>query len=173
MSFGLEILTFAHVVISLVGIASGVVVLSGLLRARRLDSWTALFLSSTVLTSVSGFFFPVHRFMPSHAVGILSLIALSIAIYARYGRHMAGHWRAGYVTTAMLALYLNMFVLVAQLFAKVPALKAVAPTQSEPPFGITQLSVLVVFIALTVAAARRFARLRDAVPILPAVTTSA
>src|SRR5947209_15524669 len=156
MSLGLTIFTIVHAIISLIGIFSGFFVLAGLLSARRLDGWTAIFLISTVLTSVTGFFFPVHRFMPSHGVGILSLIVLSVAIYARYGRNLAGHWRWTYVVTAMLAFYFNVFVLVAQLFAKVPALKAIAPTQSEPPFGITQLSVLLVFVAFTIAAARRF-----------------
>ena len=172
MSLGLTIFTIVHVLIGLVGIFSGFVVLAGLLSARRLDGWTAIFLTSTVLTSVTGFFFPVHRFMPSHGVGILSLVVLSIAIYARYGRNLTGRWRWAYVVTAMLAFYFNMFVLVAQLFAKVPALKALAPTQSEPPFGITQLSVLLVFVALTIAAARRFHNFSTSAPILPPVATS-
>ena len=173
MSLGLTVFTIVHVVISLIGIFSGFVVLTGLLTARRLDGWTAIFLASTVLTSVTGFFFPVHRFMPSHGVGILSLLVMSIAIYARYGRNLADHWRWTYVVTAMLAFYFNVFVLVAQLFAKVPALKAIAPTQSEPPFGITQLSVLLVFVTLTIAATRRFRNLPAAAPILRPAPTSA
>jgi len=106
----------------------------GLLVAKRLDGWTTLFLASTVLTSVTGFLFPFSRFLPSHGVGILSLLALAIAIFARYGRHLSGLWRRTYAITAVIALYLNVFVLIVQLFQKVPALKAIAPTQSEAPF---------------------------------------
>ncbi|MGH9509673.1 MAG: hypothetical protein ACRD2Q_09340 [Terriglobales bacterium] len=149
-------LVFVHVVISLVGIVSGLVVAFGMLAANRLDRWTALFLASTVATSLSGFPLPADRFLPSHAVGIVSLLVLPVAIFARYGRHLAGIWRGTYVVTAMIALYLNVFVLVVQLFLKVPALKALAPTQSEPPFALAQGVVLLVFIALTVAAAMRF-----------------
>ncbi|HEV8378519.1 MAG TPA: hypothetical protein VGP99_06680 [Tepidisphaeraceae bacterium] len=173
MSLGLTIFTIVHVIISLIGVFSGFVVLAGLLSARRFDGWTAIFLTSTVLTSVTGFFFPVHHFMPSHGVGILSLLLLPVAIYARYGRNLIGHWRWTYVLTAMLAFYFNVFVLVVQLFVKVPALKTIAPTQSEPPFGITQLSVLLVFVAFTIAAARRFRNLPAALPILQPAATSA
>jgi hypothetical protein len=148
--------TLAHVVISLVGIFAGFAVLLGLLTAKRLDGWTALFLATTVATSVTGFLFPFHRFLPSHAVGIVSLLILPVAIFARYGRHLAGHWRPVYAVTAMIALYLNVFVLVAQAFMKVPALKALAATQSEPPFVVTQLVVLALFVVLTVVAAIRF-----------------
>src|SRR5205085_1516521 len=142
----LTILTLIHVVISLTGIVSGFVVLFGLLRDRRLDGWTAFFLGTTVATSVTGFFFPVHRFMPSHGVGILSLLVLGIAICARYARHLIGAWRKTYVISAIVALYFNIFVGIVQAFAKVPALKTLAPTQSEPPFKFTQLTVLVLFI---------------------------
>ena len=156
MIFGMSTFTFAHVVLSLVGIGSGFVVVLGLLTAKRLDGWTALFLATTVLTSVTGFFFPFHRFLPSHAVGILSLIVLALAISALYVRHLAGAWRRTYVISVVIALYFNVFVLVAQLFQKVPALRAMAPTQSEPPFKITQLAVLALFIALAILAAMRF-----------------
>jgi len=156
MILGITTLTFAHVLLSLIGIFAGFFVVLGLLTAKRLDGWTALFLVSTVATSVTGFMFPFHKFLPSHAFGILSLIVLPIAMFARYGRHLAGGWRRTYAITAMIALYLNVFVLIAQLFMKVPALKAVAPTQSEPPFKITQLVVLVLFVALTIAAAKKF-----------------
>lgn len=148
--------TLFHVALSLVGIVAGFVVAAGLLRSKRLDGWTAVFLATTVATNVTGFFFPVHRFMPSHAVGILSLLVLAVAILARYRRHLAGHWRSVYVVTAVLALYLNFFVLIAQLFQKVPALKATAPTQSEPPFVATQSAALVLFTVLAVVAAIRF-----------------
>ena len=156
MILGMTTFTLVHVVISLIGIGSGLVVTVGLLSARRFDGWTALFLVSTVLTSVTGFLFPFHGFKPSYGVGIISMIALAIAIFARYGRHLAGGWRRTYAITAMISLYLNVFVLVAQLFMKVPALNVLAPTQSEPPFLITQLVVLILFVALTIFAAKKF-----------------
>jgi hypothetical protein len=148
--------TLVHVVISLVGIASGLVVLFGLLRGRDLDRWTLLFLTTTVLTSVTGFGFPFQRFLPSHAVGIVSLMALALAIYARYPRRLAGAWRRIFVVGAVLSLYLNVFVLVVQLFLKVPALNALAPTQSESPFQLTQLVFLLLFVVLGVVAVMRF-----------------
>jgi hypothetical protein len=156
MSSGLAVFTFLHVLLSLAGILAGLVVVFGFLTAKRLDGWTAVFLSTTVLTSVTGFLFPVHKFMPSHAVGIISLIFLALAIFARYSRHLSGGWRRTYVISGIIALYLNVFVLVAQLFQKVPALKALAPTQSESPFNIAQLTVLILFVILGVLAARRF-----------------
>ena len=156
MIFGMTTFTLVHVLLSLIGIFSGFVVVFGLLVAKRLDGWTTLFLASTVLTSVTGFLFPFHGFLPSHGVGILSLFALAIAIFARYGRHLAGLWRRTYVITAVIALYLNVFVLIVQLFQKVPALKAIAPTQSEAPFKVTQLVALVIFVVLGGSAAIRF-----------------
>lgn len=115
-----------------------------------------MFLISTALTSVTGFFFPFHGVTPAVIVGIISVVLLAIAIVARYARHLAGSWRWIYVVTAMIALYLNVFVLVVQLFQKVPALKAMAPTQSEPPFAVAQLVVLALFVLLTIVAAIRF-----------------
>jgi len=156
MIFGMTTFTLVHVLLSLIGIFSGFVVVFGLLVAKRLDGWTTLFLASTVLTSVTGFLFPFHGFLPSHGVGILSSLALAIAIFARYGRHLAGLWRRTYVITAVIALYLNVFVLIVQLFQKVPALKAIAPTQSEAPFKVTQLVALVLFVVLASFAAIRF-----------------
>jgi hypothetical protein len=156
MSIGLAVFTLFHVAISLIGILSGFIVLYGLLSAQKLEGWTAVFLVTTVGTSVTGFFFPVHHFMPSHGVGILSLIVLSIAIYALYSRRLARSWRWIYAVSAMIALYLNFFVLIVQLFLKVPALKALAPTQSEPPFKVTQAAALVFFVVVTIAAAVRF-----------------
>jgi hypothetical protein len=152
----LTIFTLVHVLISLVGILSGFVVMFGLLVGNRLGGWTSLFLSTTVATSVTGFLFPVDHFMPSHAVGIISLVVLAIAIYARYPRRLAGAWRKTYAVTAMISLYLNVFVAIVQAFQKVPALKVLAPTQSEPPFKLTQLLVLAVFVALAILAAIRF-----------------
>ncbi|HWF48055.1 MAG TPA: hypothetical protein VG168_13690 [Bryobacteraceae bacterium] len=148
--------TIFHVVLSLVGIGSGLVVLFGLLTSRRFDGWTLLFLATTAATSVTGFLFPFHRFLPSHAVGILSLIVLCIAIVARYTFQLAGPWRTTYVISATIALYFNVFVVIAQMFQKIPSLKALAPTQSEPPFQFTQLLVLIVFVVLCIFAARRF-----------------
>ena len=124
MMLGMSLATFTlvHVIISLIGIFSGFIVLSGLLSAKRLNGLTALFLLTTVLTSVTGFGFPFDHLLPSHKVGIISLVVLAIAIPARYSFHMAGKWRWIYVVTAMIALYLNVFVLVVQSFEKVPAL---------------------------------------------------
>lgn len=148
--------TLFHVVLSLIGIGSGFVVLAGLLTGKRLDGWTAWFLATTVATSVTGYGFPVHQLLPSHIVGAISLLVLAIAIFARYSRQLAGVWRRGFVICATLALYLNVFVAVVQAFEKIPALKASAPTQKEPPFLVTQLVVLLVFVGLTVLAAKKF-----------------
>lgn len=148
--------TLFHVLLSLVGIGSGFVVLYGLLTSRRLEGWTTIFLATTVATSVTGFLFPVQHFMPSHGVGIVSLILLGFAIYARRVRQYAGAWGRTYAVTAVLSLYLNVFVLIVQSFQKVPALKTLAPTQSEPPFQIVQLSVLLLFVAFTILSAVRF-----------------
>ncbi len=148
--------TKLHVVLSLIGIVSGLVVMYGLLVGQKLNRWTALFLISTALTSVTGFFFPFHGVTPAIVVGLISVVLLAVAIVARYARHLAGAWRWIYVVSAMIALYLNVFVLVVQLFQKVPALKALAPTQSEPPFAVTQLVVLALFVLLTIIAAITF-----------------
>src|ERR1700682_1793347 len=145
----LSIFTFVHVVISLVGIFSGLVVAYALINAKQLDRWTSVFLWTTVLTSVTGFMFPFHGFQPSYVVGAISLLVLALALFALYRRHLEGGWRRTYVISAMIALYLNVFVLVAQLFMKVPALKALAPTQSELPFKLTQLVALAFFALVT------------------------
>ena len=157
-------LTKIHVVISLIGILTGVVVLIGLISGRRLNGWTAWFLTSTVGTSVTGFFFPFHGVTPGIILGIISLLLLAVAIFARYFRRFVGAWRWIYVVTAMIALYLNVFVLIAQLFQKVPSLRALAPTQTDPPFLVAQLSTLLIFVLLTIAATIRFrsANLRSA-----------
>ena len=152
----LHAFTLVHVFISLVAIVAGLVAVWGMIAGRRLDGWTAVFLATTVATSVTGFFFPFHGFTPAQGVGVVSLLLLPAALYARYTRRLAGRWRATYVATAVAALYLNFFVLVVQSFQKVPPLKALAPTQSEPPFVATQALALVLFIALGVAAWLRF-----------------
>ncbi len=158
MMLGMSLSTFTavHVIISLIGIVSGLIVLLGMLSAKRLNGMTALFLLTTVLTSVTGFGFPFTHLLPSHKVAIISLVVLAIAILARYSFHMAGQWRWIYVVTALIALYLNVFVLVVQSFEKAPALRALAPTQSEPPFLVAQLVVLALFIVLTIFAVRKF-----------------
>lgn len=148
--------TLFHVILSLIGIASGIVVAIGLIFNQRLSLVTQLFLFTTVLTSVTGFLFPNKTITPGIVLGILSMIALALAIVARYVGRLAGAWRKIYVISALLALYFNVFVLFAQLFAKVPALNAIAPTQASPAFGITQLVVLVCFIWLTVRALKGF-----------------
>jgi len=152
----LSAFTLFHVALSLVGIFAGFVVVYGLLASKPLDGWTMLFLTTTVATSVTGFLFPFHGFLPSHAVGILSLIALAITILARYRFRLMGAWRRTYVITAILSLYLNFFVLIAQAFLKVPSLKAIAPTQSDPAFKLTQLAALLLFVVLGICAAIRF-----------------
>jgi len=156
MSTGLAALTVIHVVISLIGIVSGLVVTYGLLRLQRRDGWTALFLVMTVATSVTGFFFPFHKLLPSHILGAISLVLLAFAIAGRYKFQLAGAWRRVYPVTAVLSLWLNVFVLIAQLFMKVPALHPLAPTGSEPPFLISQTVVMIAFIALAVLSAKKF-----------------
>lgn len=152
----LTIFTLFHVALSLFGIGAGFIVVFGLLGGKLLNGWTPLFLVTTVLTSVTGFLFPVHHFLPSHGVGILSLIVLAVAIYALYAKHLAGGWSRIYAVNAVIALYLNFFVLIVQLFLKVPALKALAPTQTEFPFKATQIAALTFFLVLTIFAAIKF-----------------
>src|SRR5216683_5411855 len=154
MILGMTLSTFTivHVVISVLGIVSGFVVIFGLLTGRRFDGWTAFFLATTVATSVTGFFFPFHRLLPPHIVGIISLVILAAAIAARYAFHLAGKWRWIYVISAVTAQYLNVFVLIVQAFQKVPALHAIAPKGSEPPVLITQLVVIVVFVLMAIRA---------------------
>jgi hypothetical protein len=156
MILGMTALVFVHTLISLVGIATGLVMLRRMWANRRADRWTAWFLATTILTSASGFVLPADRFLPSHAVGVLSLAILALACYARHGKRMSGAWRLGYVLSAVAALYFNVFVLVVQLFLKVPAMHALAPKQNEAPFSIAQAVVLVVFVVAGVFAARRF-----------------
>jgi hypothetical protein len=148
--------TLVHVLISLVGIGSGLVVVFGILSGKKLDGWTALFLATTVATSVTGFGFPFDHLLPAHKVGILSLVVLAAAILARYAFHLRGAWSRIYAISAVVALYFNVFVGVVQAFLKVPALKALAPKQTEPPFLVAQLAVLVIFIVITILAAKRF-----------------
>jgi hypothetical protein len=145
-----------HTWLSLIALATGLVVTGGLLRDRALPGWTAVFLATAVATSVTGFPLPATQFLPSHAVGIIALATLAVAILARYRYRMAGAWRLVYIVTAITNVYLLAFVGVTQAFLKVPALNALAPTGSEAPFAVTQLLVLILFVALTVAAAKLF-----------------
>ena len=158
MIFGMSIYTFTlvHTIISLIGIATGLVVLYRLLMGQGLDHWNTVFLVSTVLTSVTGFGFPFTQLLPSHVFGIVSLVVLAAAIAALYAFHLAGIWRWIYLFGAMLALYLNCFVGVVQAFLKIPALKALAPTQTEGPFVTAQFLLIVLFIAAGAFAGFRF-----------------
>jgi len=152
----LKTFTLVHVAISFGAILSGVVVMSGIISGKRLDGWTALFLATTFATTATGFLFPFHGFTPAIGVGIVSLVVLSLAIWARYAGHLSGAWRLIYVLTAVLSLYLNVFVLIVQAFEKVPALRAAAPTQTEPPFLLAQLVTLILFVFLAIIGAVKF-----------------
>jgi hypothetical protein len=153
-----ETFTLVHVLLSLVGIGSGLVVLFGMLAGKRLDGWTGVFLATTLATTVTGYGFPFDfdHLLPSHKVGFVSLAVLAVAILARYIFRLAGAWRRVYVVCAVLALYLNVFVGVVQAFLKVPALKALAPKQTEAPFVVAQAAVFVLFVVLGSLAAIRF-----------------
>ncbi len=148
--------TIIHVAISLAAIASGFIVVFGMIANKRLDGWNAFFLATTVATSVTGFGFPIKGMTPGIALGVISLVILAPVIYARYSRRLAGFWRPLYIIGAAFAFYLNFVVLIVQSFQKVPALKALAPTQSEPPFLITQVVSMVAFIVLGTLAVRKF-----------------
>jgi hypothetical protein len=160
MMLGLSLSTFTmlHVIISLVGIVSGLIVLSGLLGSNRMPGLTALFLLTTILTSLTGFGFPFTALLPSHIIGILSLVLLAIACIALYGMKLSGAWRWIYAVTAMIALYFNIFVLIIQSFLKIPALTALAPGNppSGPAFAVVQGLVLLFFVLVIIGAVRRF-----------------
>ena len=156
MIFDLPMFTLIHVVISVLGIITGLVVVGGLMAGARMDGWTAFFLATTILTSVTGFGFPFTKVSPPHVVGAISLVVLAVCLAARYWKQLEGRWRATYVVTAVAALYLNVFVLVVQLFAKTPALAQLAPTQQEAPFAVTQALVLALFVWIGWAAVRGF-----------------
>jgi len=158
MILGMSVAAFTqfHVIISLIGIASGIVVLLAMLGANRVPALTAVFLLTTVATSVTGFMFHFAAFGPPEIIGALSLVILGVAILALYVYKLAGAWRWIYVATATFALYLNVFVAVVQTFQKVPFFSALAPTQTEPPFAVAQGLVLLVFIALGIAAVKKF-----------------
>jgi hypothetical protein len=156
LGMSIETFTVVHVVISLIAIASGIGVLLGMFGSSRLTGLTALFLLTTVLTSVTGFLFPLSGFTPAVGVGILSLVVLALALLGLYVFRLAGAWRWIYVVTAIVALYLNCFVAVVQAFQKLSFLQPLAPTQSEPPFQIAQGVLLLLFIVAGILAVRRF-----------------
>ena len=148
--------TILHVIITLVAIGSGLIVIGGMLASNRLPATTALFLFTTALTSVTGFLFPIHGFTPALGVGILACLILVVALFALYKENLVGAWRWIYVITAVASLYLNVLVLVVQSFVKVSALNALAPTQTEPPFAITQAAVLAIFILIALIGVIKF-----------------
>lgn len=156
MILGMPTFTFVHTALSLVALVSGLVVVFGLIGSRALPAWTAIFLVTAVATSATGFGFPFEKLEASHWIGIVSLVALAIAILARYVFHLAGLWRWVYAVTATVGAYFLVFVTIAQAFKKIPALHAMAPTLSEPPFAISQLAGLVVFIVLMILAVLKF-----------------
>jgi hypothetical protein len=158
MVLGMSLRTYTqiHVAISLIGIGSGLIVVFGMLGGKLLRGWNALFLLTTILTSVTGFGFPVEHLLPSHIVGIISLVVLAIALVALYVFHLAGGWHRTYAICAVVALYFNVFVLVVQSFLKVPALHALAPEGKEPPFLVAQLIVMAILIGLGVGAAKKY-----------------
>src|SRR5215472_13272430 len=148
--------TILHVIITLIAIGSGLIVVGGLFASHKLPVTTALFLFTTALTSATGFLFPIHGFTPALGVGILACVILLIALFALYKEHLVGAWRWIYAIAAVASLYLNVFVLVVQSFVKVSALTALAPTQTEPPFAITQTVVLVIFVLITLITVIKF-----------------
>jgi len=156
LGMSLQAFTVFHVGISLIGILSGLVVLLGMLGSKPLNGVTALFLATTVLTSLTGFLFPFKGITPAIVVGILSMIMLLAAILARYAFHFAGAWRWVYVVSSIIALWFNVFVFIVQSFEKVPALHALAPTQTESPLKIAQIVVLLTFIVLGIRAVKKF-----------------
>ncbi|MCK1425128.1 hypothetical protein IVB14_08385 [Bradyrhizobium sp. 180] len=161
LGLSLSAFTMIHVVISLIAIVAGLVVMFGLLGSKSMPGLTAIFLLFTILTSATGFLFPFEKLLPSHVIGIISLLLLAIACIALYGMKLAGAWRPVYIVTAMVSLYFNVFVLVIQSFLKVPALAALAPAvppapPSGPVFAVVQGIVLVFFVLLTIGAWRRF-----------------
>ena len=149
-------LTLFHVIISFVALSAGFVIAWGMLTRRPLNLWHAIFLITTVATNATGFLFPFKELLPSHILAVISLVVLAVAIYAYYGAKLAGRWRSVYAITAILAFYVNFFVLLVQAFLKVPVLNALAPTQQEPPFLIAQTLALVAFGVLGWLVTKRF-----------------
>jgi hypothetical protein len=153
---GLAVYTAFHVLLSLIGIGTGFIVIFGLIGGRWLGRWMSTFLWTTILTSVTGFFFPFKGITRGIVLGAISLILLAVSLYALYGKKLAGGWRTSFVITAVMAEYLNFFVLIVQLFEKVPALRVLAPTRTESPFKVAQLTALILFLVLGFLATRNF-----------------
>jgi hypothetical protein len=149
-------LTWVHTALSVAALIAGLVVVIGLFTSKTLRGWTTFFLVTAIATSVTGFGFPFETFGASHWIGVVSLVVLALAVLARYAFHYAGTWRWLYTVGTVVAFYFLVFVLIAQAFKKVPSLEALAPTLSEPPFAIAQLVVLIIFLAIAVATARKF-----------------
>jgi hypothetical protein len=158
MVLGMSLSTYTtlHVLISLIGIGTGFIVLFGLINGRLLSPWNGVFLVTTILTSLTGFAFPNTKITPGIILGVLSMIVLAVALIALYVFHLRKAWRRTYAITAMIALYFNVFVLIAQSFKHVPAFHALAPTGTETPFKIAQTLLLLLFVALIATAARKF-----------------
>jgi hypothetical protein len=158
MTLGLDLMTFTllHVLISLIGVVAGFVVMAELLTSRSSSGWTTIFFATTIVTSASGFLFPFSKLLPSHIVGIISLALLAIALFAFYIQQMHGLWRQVYIVTALLSLYLNVFVMIIQAFLKIPVLKGLAPTQTEPPFIIVQGVTLLFFVTVIIVSAIKY-----------------
>ena len=148
MIFPITTFTLLHTLLSVIGIFAGLVLAGGWIGGKQLERWSVLFLATTFLTNLSGFGFPFVTLLPGHIIGALSLLIFPCVLFARYGKHLAGGWRRVYVAGSMMLLYFNTFILVVQLFKRIPGLIAAAPTQKEPPFVITQLIVLALFVWL-------------------------
>ena len=160
--------TLIHVLLSLIGIFSGLVMLYGLLTSRPAAGWTHLFVWTTAATTLTGFGFPFNGFTPAIGVGIVSTVILLCTVIALYVKKLAGAWRGVYVVTAIAALYLNVFVLIVQLFLKAPALHALAPQGKEPPFAIAQGTTLLLFLVAGYLSFKRFhPQAASAVPGMP------
>lgn len=158
MPFDSPTFLLIHIVLSVIGIITGLVVVGGLMTGSRLDGWTGIFLFTTLLTSLTGFGFPFTKVQPAHIVGVISLVVLAVAGVARYVKQLSGGWRSIYVLTAVAALYLNIFVLVVQLFAKTPPLASLAPTPDAPAHAVTQLMILALMVWLGIASLRAYRR---------------
>jgi len=151
-----SVFTMIHLLLSLAAICSGFVFIAGLLRRKLLDGWVAVYFLTSILTVVTGFLFPFDRLLRSHILGLLSLLVLTIAVFVRVISDLVGVWRVVYVVMCAAALYFNCFAAVVQLFAKIPALTALAPTGTEPPYVAAQSVVFALFVALTYVASKRF-----------------
>ena len=158
MILGMTTFTFVHTLISLVAMAAGAIVVYELLMTKKIDGWLALYLVTIGATSLTGFGLPADHFLPSHAVAIISLVLLAAVVAARYVFHLSGVWRLIFVGGIVSTLWFDVFVGIVQAFLKIPALNALAPTQSEPPFAIVQIATLLIFIVLGVVTAIRYRR---------------